>query len=174
MSIRRSLADIEGFIRFAEALPDPANTYQDWPLVSWCAVRPATEFTYIPEVLYHYRIHQSNYSGDASSVAKATRNLTRTYNSIDAMIDIAEAANADPAITASLRNRRQPIRYLLGLVGGNYRAALRSFARSLPDLRKRGLLLKETTRFLAVLAIGPRRFLQLSSRRRFFKFIRTT
>jgi glycosyltransferase involved in cell wall biosynthesis len=174
MTIRRSLADLDSFIRFAEELPDPSNTYQDWPLVAWMSVLEGREFGYIPKVLYKYRIHGANHSGDASSVEKATRNLSRTYNSINAHIDIARFSGAGEPIIVGLLARRQSIQYLLDLTHGDFGAAARSFLRALPDLKRRGLVLKEAVRLAAVMVLGPRRFLRLSSNRRLFKFIPTT
>lgn len=174
MTIRRSLADVDGFIAFAEKLPDPANTYQDWPLVAWCAVQPEVDFGYIPQLLYSYRVHGANHSGDASSVDKAVRNLRRTHNTIDAAIRIARTAGAAPSVIADLTHRRDAIHYLIELTSGRYRSAVASFVRGFPDLRKRGLVLKEIVRLIGMMLLGPGRFLKLSSNRAVLKSLPTT
>jgi glycosyltransferase involved in cell wall biosynthesis len=174
VSVSRSRGNIDGFIRFAETLPDPVNTYQDWPLACWCAVQPGAEFAYVPAVLYRYRLHGANHSGDARTRELAGRNLTRTRNTLDAMLAIAGQAKADPRTIKSLKQRKTVIVYLIDLTAGRRLEALRGFVKSIPDLRRRKLLLKEVARLVGIQLLGPKRFLQLAGQRSILRHIRAT
>jgi glycosyltransferase involved in cell wall biosynthesis len=158
LAIRRSLAECAGFIEFARALPDPANTYQDWPLAFWIASLPGVSLAYVPEKLFRYRLHQANYSGDSATVAKALRNLNRTRNTCDAMHRIAVMRGLPPEIIRSTERQRAFAAALVDLYSGRRGAAARGWLRSLPLLIERGMLVKETARFAAIQLLGAERF----------------
>lgn len=174
VSIRRSRSDISGFLDFCGALPDPSNTYQDWPLAGWCALQPAARFAYVPEPLYRYRIHQANHSGDARTPERAVRNLRRTLNTIDALLRICGDYVVDPAIAASLQRRRASIAYLIALYGGSRLDALAGFFKALPDLSRRRLVRKELIRLAGIQLLGPRRFANLAGRRTILRHLPAT
>lgn len=158
LAIRRSLAECAGFIAFARALPDPANTYQDWPLAFWIASLPGVSLAYVPEKLFRYRLHQANYSGDSATVAKALRNLNRTRNTAEAMHRIAVMRGLPPEIIRSTERQRAFAAALVDLYSGRRGAAARGWLRSLPLLFERGMLVKETARFAAIHLLGAERF----------------
>lgn len=158
LAIRRSLAECAGFIAFARALPDPANTYQDWPLAFWIASLPRVSLAYVPEKLFRYRLHQANYSGDSATVAKALRNLNRTRNTAEAMHRIAVMRGLPQEIIRSTERQRAFAAALVDLYSGRRGAAARGWLRSLPLLFERGMLVKETARFAAIHLLGAERF----------------
>jgi glycosyltransferase involved in cell wall biosynthesis len=158
LAIRRSLAECAGFIEFARALPDPANTYQDWPLAFWIASLPGVSLAYVPEKLFRYRLHQANYSGDSATVAKALRNLNRTRNTAEAMQRIAVMRGLPPEIIRSTERQRAFAAAIVDLYSGRRSAAARGWLRSLPLLIERGMLVKETARFAAIQLLGAERF----------------
>jgi glycosyltransferase involved in cell wall biosynthesis len=174
VTVRRSAGNLAGFADFVRTIPDPVNTYQDWTMVSWCAVQPGAEFDYIPSALYRYRLHEANHSGDARTLARAQRNLRRTLNTIDAMLAIEESAGVEPDIIRSLRQRRRVIRYLLDLNGGRRGAAIQGFLQRNPVLRNRRLLMKEAARFIGVQLLGPERFVELAGSRSVMKNLPAT
>lgn len=165
-AIRKSLIDAEAFCDWAENLPDPRNTYQDWPLAFWAASRPGVRMGYLPQKLFMYRVHGANHSGDSRSAEKAIRNVRRTYNTMEAMRDISAAARLPgPVIDATERKTRY-YRYLLDLYAGMRWRSLVGFVSSLPYvIRSSESLLKECARFAGVQLLGLRRFLDLANKR---------
>jgi glycosyltransferase involved in cell wall biosynthesis len=166
LAIRRSLAQAGAFTAFARALPDPQNTYQDWPLAFWIASFPDINLAYVPEKLFRYRLHGLNYSGDATTLEKALRNLTRTYNTADAIHRIAVMHDLPTSVRRSTERQLLFSQFLLDLYAGRRAAAARGWFRSAGDLLRRGIILKETVRFIAIQTLGPSRFSELLKRRR--------
>lgn len=161
-AIRRSRVHADGFCEFAEHLPDPRNTYQDWPLAVWCAAQRDVEMGYIPEKLFDYRLHLANHSGDARTPEKAIRNVNRTLNTLRAIESILQqhgpvSARADRATS----RKRKYYQYLLDLYQGKRMAANRGFLESQGYVWKGDVLgLKEVARFVGVQLLGLNRFLR--------------
>ncbi len=164
-AIRRSKIDAEGFCVWAERLPDPFNTYQDWPLAYWAASREGARMGYVPAKLFQYRVHAANYSGDASDADKALRNVRRTRNTMLAIEQIAIAARLS---APAMRATRRKLRYyecLLALYEGRRIAALRGFSMSLPYLfGSTENPAKEFARFTGVQLLGLRGFISVNNR----------
>jgi len=169
LSFRRSLARFDEFANWVRSLPDPANTYQDWPLAFWIAADPDVELGYVPEALFDYRLHDSNHSGDASTPAKAIRNFRRTRNTVAAMRAITEMRRLPSEVKAELRERERFLGYVLDLYCGKRARASLGWLRNLGYARRRGIFWKENARFLGIMALGPERFTASSSRRKMFR-----
>lgn len=169
LSFRRSLARFDEFAAWARSLPDPANTYQDWPLAFWIAADPNAELGYVPETLFDYRLHHSNHSGDASTPAKAIRNFRRTRNTIAAMLEIASRRQLPAEIEAGLSERLKFLDYVLDLYSGRKGRAAAGWVQNFGYTWRNHIFLKEAARFLAIQAIGPRHFTTTSARRRTFR-----
>jgi glycosyltransferase involved in cell wall biosynthesis len=164
-AIRKSVIDLDKFIAFARALPDPANTYQDWTLAYWIAAQSDVALDYVPQKLFRYRLHELNYSGDARTPERAIRNLTRTLNTNRAIRRIVEIRGLPPRIRRVVDERIAFCEYRIDLEQGQRGKAVVGFLRNAPELRRRGVLFKEALRFLAVQALGPERFARLAARR---------
>lgn len=163
--LRRRTCDLPGFEALVAGLPDPANTYQDWPLAFWVACLPGAGFGYVPEKLFRYRLHGANHSGDATSLAKAQRNFQRTANTLLAIVRVARQAQPGDAVTWAMERRLAYARCLVDLYAGSRWAACRGFATSIPHLLSlRGEALKECLRFAGILLLGPERFIALAAR----------
>ena len=165
LAVRRSLAKVDDFDDWARALPDPANTYQDWPLAFWTAGLAGITAAYIPKRLFRYRLHRSNYSGDASSAPRAARNFTRSRNTLEAMAILAGNRNLPDSVRKTLHARARAYGYLSSLYGGSRIAALKAFPGAITDFFRRGQLTKEGVRLMAVLLVGPERFARTAARR---------
>ena len=165
-AIRKSVVDAEGFCDWASSLPDPFNTYQDWPLAFWAASKSNVRMGYLPKKLFQYRLHGSNYSGNASDADKALRNVRRTRNTMLAMEEIAITAGLPmPAMRATQRKSRY-YRYLMDLYEGHRADAVRGLFASLPYLfGSAESPLKEFARFAGVQALGLHRFVALVNRK---------
>ena len=173
-AIRRSAVEIDRFIAFARALPDPANTYQDWPLAYWIAAQEGVELDHVPAKLFRYRLHQLNYSGDASTPERAVRNLTRTLNTNRAILDIARMRQLPDRIIRIVEQRVGFCEYRIDLDRGRRARSVRGFVRNAAELRRRGVLKKELLRFLAVQALGPERFARIAGRRKLLRNLPVT
>ena len=161
-AIRRSLVDAEGFCAFAEGLPDPRNTYQDWPLAVWCAAQEGVVTGYIPKKLFDYRLHQANHSSDARTPHKAIRNINRTLNTLVAIEGIVQRLGpvSTRAAHAILRKRKY-YQYVLDLYGGRRLAAMRGFFASQEYVWRGDVAAwREYARFAGVQLLGLHRFLR--------------
>ena len=161
LGVHRRLADLQGFDSWARRLPDPANTYQDWPLAFWAASLPGTTMAYVPQKLFRYRLHSANHSGDARDARRAIRNLTRAKNTLEATLDIAMRGRLPAKVCKGLRSRALSYKYLIDLYSKRQPAALIGFIRALPDFLRRGEAAKETLRLAAIMLLGPDRFAEL-------------
>ncbi|HEX5238856.1 MAG TPA: glycosyltransferase [Sphingomicrobium sp.] len=165
MAFRRSLVDWPGFEAFAANLPDARNTYQDWPLAFWIAVRPGIRMAYVDEPLFSYRLHGANYSGDASTLASAARNFRRTRNTIAAMLEIAR----ERGCSRSVRILGKHLAFTegqLALYEGRRGAAVSGYAHAFTHLARRGLLPRELARLAAGVLLGPAGLVRLVNRSR--------
>ena len=165
LGIRRSLAEWDRFAAWVLALPDPRNTYQDWPLAYWVAALDSVLMGYADAPLFRYRLHGANHSGDSRTVERAARNFTRSRNTVAAMVDIAEMRCLDQRLRRIARQRLSFIQAQVDLYEGRTGAALHGFARSIAYLEERGLLSKELMRFVAIAMLGRERFTGLVARR---------
>lgn len=158
-SIRKSKVEIEAFCCWARSLPNPIETYQDWPLAYWCASLRSVKCSYVPHQLMLYRIHSSNYSGDARSVVKAIRNLRKSYFTADANCRICRLRDLQGYPAWICRNRKLFYAFMIELYSGNIVFAICIFARLQAYLvLSSESLFKEWLRFIFVILLGPRRF----------------
>lgn len=164
-SVRKSAIDALGFCEWAARLPDPFNTYQDWPLAFWAASRPGISMGYLPDRLFRYRVHGSNHSGDARSAALALRNVRRARNTVMAMQGIAVASGLEESVQLATARKLEYYEYLMDLYSGRRIAAFRRFFASLGYLAaRRDECPKEIARLLGVQLLGASRFFALASR----------
>ena len=162
--VRRSLARLDDFAAWAKGLPDPANTYQDWPLAMWIASLPGARAAYVPRKLFRYRLHQANYSGDARSAAKAVRNLDRARNTLAAMHALALERGLPLEVVATLQGRVRAYAYLACLYRGERWRSLSLFPGAVADFRRSRGLAKEVVRLGAIQLLGPDRVARLARR----------
>ena len=162
-AVKKSAIDADGFSQWAEELPDPANTYQGWPLACWAAIRSQVRMGYLPQKLFKYRLHGANHSGDAGTPEKAVRNLSRTYNTLLAVSELlARAENLPDQAESQIRRKLRMSRYLLDLYRGQRIRALAGYAVNFPYMLSSGLSLsKETMRFIAIQLLGVRGFIRV-------------
>jgi glycosyltransferase involved in cell wall biosynthesis len=164
-AIRKSVIEHKDFENFARALPDPANTYQDWTLAYWIAAQSEVELDHVPQKLFRYRLHELNYSGDARTPERAIRNLTRTLNTNRAILEIARMRRLPARIIRIVEDRIAFGEYRIDLDSGRRGRAAARFLRTVPELRRRGVLFKELLRFAAVQVVGPGRFARFAAKR---------
>jgi glycosyltransferase involved in cell wall biosynthesis len=166
LGIRRTLADLHGFDRWARQLPDPTNTYQDWPLAFWVASKPGIRAAYSPDKLFRYRLHGANYSGDSRDTRRVLRNLGRAKRTIEAMLELANSRGLPAKICTSLQRRALSYTYLIDLYSMRRIAALAGYVRAMPDFLPRGEARREILRMAAIMLLGPDRFTRIASRKR--------
>ena len=165
LCIRRSLSEWERFAAWVRSLPDPRNTYQDWPLAYWVAALVNVRMAYCDAPLFRYRLHGANHSGDSRTIERAARNFTRTRNTIAAMVKIAEMRVLDPRLQRIARQRRDFVQSQVDLYEGRSGTAFCGFALSIVYLAGRRSLAKEAMRFLTIAVLGRERFTRLLARR---------
>lgn len=164
-SLRRSLSDIDKFCSWAVNLPDPFNTYQDWPLAYWVACQKNIRMAYIPQKLFSYRIHEANYSGDARSKEKALKNLRRSYNTTAAICDIAKTKGLQGNPMTSSLKKKDFYDYLIELYSDNHILAAFKFITVQPYIfRCTRNPAKEWIRWVSISILGSKRFLRLTKK----------
>ena len=163
-AVKRTLGNLQAFCTFAKALPDPFNTYQDWPLAFWVACQPGVSCGYLNCKLFRYRLHGANHSGDATSLSKARRNVRRTYNTIEAIIKIADLFQSNARVHQVTARKLSFYAYLDALYSGNKWQAAKGFWFSVPYLMNgSSSFLKEMLRFVGVQLLGIERFLRFTN-----------
>jgi len=163
LSFRRSLARWDAFAAFANALPDPKNCYQDWPLAYWIAALPDVRAAYVPETLFRYRLHGKNHSGDAGTVERAVRNFTRTRNTYEAIARIAELRSLPQGLKRIAEQSAALARAQVDVYRGRRLRAIGGFAGAMPLARRNRTLAKETLRFAIGALLGPRALTQIAA-----------
>lgn len=165
MSIRCSAAKVKEFAQLARTWPERRDIYQDWPLAFWIASLDDVEMGYVPKVLFGYRLHGLNHSGDAGTAAKALRNFKRTRNTLAAMRDIAVRHRLPASVFSVLDRRLGFYDYLLDLYSARRGKALGGWVRNLGYTRRQGIWSKEAMRFGLIMLVGPERFSRHAKRR---------
>ena len=169
LSFHRSRARVAEFAHWARSLPDPANTYQDWPLAYWIAADTTFELSYVPETLLDYRLHDSNPSGDASTPSKALRNFCRARNTVAAMREIASMRSLPRYFQIRLERRQRFLDYVIDLYLGKKGRAVLGWLRNLRYAQQNRIFWKETARFFAILLFGASRFSRVAANRSILK-----
>ncbi len=166
-AVHRTLGKLKDFCTFAKTLPDPFNTYQDWPLAFWVACQPQVRFGYVPCKLFHYRLHGANHSGDATSVQKAVRNFRRSRNTMDAIDKIAASFEVGMRVKKVTQQKLAFYSYLVDLYSGYRWRSAKGFLINLPYLiGDTSSFLKEAIRFGGMQIFGVERFIGLVSAKR--------
>ena len=163
-AVHRTLGNLKEFCTFAKELPDPFNTYQDWPLAFWVASQPGVNCGYVDRKLFSYRLHGANHSGDATSVPKAVRNVRRARNTMQAISVIADQFNADARVHEVTNRKLRFYVYMDDLYSGHRWRAAKGLLVSLPYLLTgTSSFWKEMARFVGVQLLGVERFIGLAS-----------
>ena len=166
-AVRRTLGNLKDFCAFSKALPDPFNTYQDWPLAFWVACQPQVRCGYVPRKLFQYRLHSANHSGDATNLAKAMRNFGRSSNTLYAISEIAARFEVDSNVIKATQRKFRFYTYLVDLYSGEKLQATKGFLSSLPYLiTGTSSFWKEVMRFIGIQILGARRFIAWAAARR--------
>lgn len=156
-SVNRRLGNIDDFCEFVKCLPDPENTYQDWPLAYWVASQPQTSLMYVNKKLFSYRLHGKNHSGDSSTLSYAVRNLTRTRNTIHAMRTIS-SIHGFKSEYISIDTHFKFQNFLLELYTGIRHHPTFGYLEHFKYCLKRRILLKELFRLFLIKFIGAGNF----------------
>ncbi|MBM5796702.1 MAG: glycosyltransferase [Cyanobacteria bacterium K_Offshore_0m_m2_072] len=159
-AVRRSKVDLEGFCRWAESLPNPSQTYQDWPLAYWCVSIDSVECAFANQTLMSYRLHGANYSGDASTVDKAVSNVRKGYLTSAAICQICVIRSLRGYPLWFSRAKKHYYSYMLDLYCGRKSKAVIKFALlQFYLIATSNLFLKEWVRFFAIFFLGPDKFI---------------
>lgn len=163
--LRRNAVDWKAFSAWANGLPEPEMTYQDWPIAFWVASNGVGLLGYVPEKLLRYRIHGLNYSGDADTAAKMLRNLRKGLNTVKATADILGRSRPE-LLNRRITGKRLEYEYLTALYEGRVANALQKFGSCAAKGYWSGASFrKEIARMVGVGALGPERFTRLAKRR---------
>jgi glycosyltransferase involved in cell wall biosynthesis len=161
-AVRRARIDVDSFIAWAEQLPVPKKTYQDWPLAYWVATRRGAKMGYVAAKLMRYRLHETNSSGSASTVLKTLSNLEKGLNTSLAMRSLAGASLNNKVGLAAIEGKTDYYRYLIDLYNGRRLSAGVRFFRNIPYIIfQEKSFTKEVIRFCGILALGPESFTKM-------------
>jgi len=162
--VHRRNARIAEFCDWAEQLPCPRKTYQDWPLAFWVASLDSSRCAYVDKTLLSYRIHDRNHSGSASSVPKLLSNLEKGYNTCESIAKLSQLRMMSDIITEIALARQAHYSFLILLYKGSKLLSIqkllllqRTFALT-PSV-----LIKEWIRLLSCLILGPKLCTALSA-----------
>jgi len=162
-AVHRTLGNLKEFCRFAKTLPDPFNTYQDWPLAFWVACQTSVTFGYVPLKLFRYRLHGKNHSGDATSVPKAIRNVRRVLNTTQAMIAVLSLFKAECIVIKVMNRKLSFCSYLDNLYNNKKLRSTQGFLVSIPYLLTSPIsFFKELIRFVGIQFLGLKLFIYIA------------
>lgn len=161
LSFRKSRSDFDGYAKFCATLPDPKNTYQDWPLAFWIASMCNTRLAIVRRPLFSYRVHGKNYSGDSTTVSKAVRNALRSLNTSLAMQTIATDRGLDKSIRKRMDSLVQYYRFMFMCYSGLGAQAIVPFVMSIPFILRERNFPKELFRLLSFNVLSPDRAMRI-------------
>ena len=161
-SIRRNSIKWENYFEYVNKLPDPKMTYQDWLIAFWIATDSKAYFGYCPETLMSYRVHDRNYSGDASTIEKMMRNLRKSLNTRVATYDIVKIKRFPLTNEKIIETKIKENEYLIALYQYKILSAVKLFPRCAYYIWPVKTILKEAMRLLGVAFLGPKLFLRLT------------
>jgi glycosyltransferase involved in cell wall biosynthesis len=153
-SIRLKKNDILSFINWVKMLPNPSLTYQDWPLAFWIAASCEGRFGYDSDVLFYYRIHSTNFSGDSTSLEKSVKNWSKALYTSLALLDISEIFACNENIKNICRSTVIRDQLILSLFNSPKKFRLILFVKNLHHFGSIQNQLKETLRVLTVKLLG--------------------
>jgi glycosyltransferase involved in cell wall biosynthesis len=154
-AISYSRARLADFLKIVDASACSRQSYQDWPLAFWVASQDDVEFRYVDEVLFEYRVHGSNYSGDGVDAARMVRNLGKSLATHELIADVAVVRG----VAAQAReNNAHIVDYLntaIALYEGRRGVVLARLHRVLPYLIDApASRFKDLIRFVLILLLG--------------------
>lgn len=164
-AVHRKRAGLDAFAQFARRLPDPRNTYQDWPMALWIAAQPGLRLDYVPAKLLRYRLHGANHSGDASTSARALRNFKRALNTVAAELMIAERFAVSGAATQRIAAQRDYYAFLVDLYAGACPGPAQWWGAMGFAQGRLNVIAREALRYAGIRLLGAERFARLAARR---------
>lgn len=155
-SIRRSSLDLPALSHLLTEHPDAANGYLDLVLAPFVvASNPTGRITYMDDVVFDYRIHGAN-SASSNTIDKQMRAVVRGRSTNVITRDVLFSCGVDASILAEYRHILAEYDFLESLYLRRRLPALRGFIELVPFFARKGVLLKEFTRMILVVVLGPR------------------
>lgn len=158
--LNKKYLDIAGFKQLMLSMPDAELAYQDHPVAAFILLENIDKpVFYIDKILFRYRLFGNNHSGKSNDVNSALRTIRKSLaNNMRTKYLVAQ----HPELTEE--NKRQKMGYLYNiflqeLYTKNYFSAIKKYFSLVFggwDFRK---FIKETKRLLAVIVLGPDKFL---------------
>lgn len=162
--VHRLNAKIDAFCDWAERLPQPQITYQDWPLAFWVASLDNARCAYVDKILMSYRIHAKNHSGSGSSVPKLLSNLEKGLYTSESIMELSRLRSMEGMIAWIALAKRNHYAYLILLYRRETLAAIKKFLSIQAFLSMSPtLIIKEWIRLFLCVILGVERCTGISA-----------
>lgn len=150
------LCQFSEFVDSVQLLSYKSLSHQDQPLVAFHILHPSNRdkrIFYIDEILFSYRIHSENTSGDIGSAAGIVRSAERAFATIFGTHSICQRMGADNLVLLTQEAKLREAGFLVDLYKGSKFGALLGFFGCLRfwSLTR---VFKEITRFLLIVIMG--------------------
>ncbi len=161
MSIRKKFLDFEDFRNRIDKLENKKLTYDDTTLTTYLTLYSTGRFGYINQVLYKYRIHDTNISMSFKDPERMKVVLERGYWSHKTTLDWVKEAKVDAAVIKQQQTLLLEKTYLLHLYNNRRFSALSLYLKLIPYFCRQKKFKKETVRFVSIFIMGARFFTKI-------------
>jgi glycosyltransferase involved in cell wall biosynthesis len=166
--IRRSDLDLQAYEKWVTSLPGTELSHQDQPLAAYMIyANPYKRIHLINEVLFHYRVYATNSSGSSVNIPAAIRTISRSIATVSRTADIVQRKPEWKEENYKQQMKLMELKFYLELYSKKRWNAFSYYLKLLSGYWTRDQKIKETKRLFACLVLGPTKFLQLKTKKRF-------
>lgn len=166
--IRRDTLDLEDYEKWVYSLQGKELTHQDQPLAAYLIYKnPSRTVSLIDERLFKYRVYATNSSGSSVNIESALRTLNRSKATLIRTIDI---VRRNPEWNKEHKRQKMKLlelEFYSELYCNKKWQAILHYSQLFWSYWNRSQKMKETKRLLFCLVLGPQKFLQFKTKKRF-------
>lgn len=166
--IRRQDIDLHDYESWVTGLPGKELSHQDQPLAAYLILKnPTKKIYFINEALFLYRVYPTNSSGSTVNLESAIRTLNRSIATVSRTRDIVLRNKRWQEENHMQEMKLTELQFYKDLYQKKNGRALKAYVRLFSSYWDRQRKIKETKRFVACTVLGPTRFLQAKTKKRF-------
>jgi glycosyltransferase involved in cell wall biosynthesis len=166
--IRRDALDLEEYEDWVYSLEGKELTHQDQPLAAYLIFKsPGRTIRLIYERLFKYRVYATNSSGSSVNIESALKTLNRSRATLVRTIDIVRRNPEWKEEYYKQQMKLKELEYYRELYTKRRWKAFSHYLTLFLDYWDKKQKIKETKRLIVCIFLGPSKFLQLKTKKRF-------
>jgi glycosyltransferase involved in cell wall biosynthesis len=166
--VRRRHFDIADYETWVSSLPGKELSHQDQPLAAYLILKnPEKKIYFINEALFLYRVYPTNSSGSTVNLESAIKTLNRSIATVSRTRDIVQRNKRWKEENFMQEMKLTELQFYKDLYQKKNAKALKAYVRLFSSYWDRQRRIKETKRFVACAILGPTKFLQTKTKKRF-------